>query len=110
VVRPPGQQSDHQPLYGGVADCLGSRSDHLPLFQVWSDHQPLFQARSDHPNMRFDRQLQPVVESLVEHGALAVVRVWEPHRESNLAEKHLNDWLDGARQKRNLLHKKHVER
>jgi hypothetical protein len=72
-----------------------------------SDRRPLFRARSDHPDMRSDNQLGPAVESPGEHEVPGVVRVWEPHRESHLAEKCLNNYLDGARQRRrNLPHKK----
>jgi hypothetical protein len=90
-------RSDRQPLFYGWSDRLGSRSDCQPLFCRRSDRlgsqfysQPLFQARSDRPDVWSNRQQQSTVESPVERGALAVVRAWEPHRESHPTERCLN--------------------
>jgi hypothetical protein len=87
-----GSRSDCQPLFHGRFDRLSSRSDHQPLFcgrsdrlGSQSDRQPLFRVRSDLLGSKSDRQQRSAVKNPVERGAPAVVRAWEPLRESHPA-------------------------
>jgi hypothetical protein len=67
----PGWWSGRPPLFQGWFDRLGSRSDRQPRFRVWSEC----------PDEWPDCPPQQAVESPAEHGALAMLWAWEPHRE-----------------------------
>jgi hypothetical protein len=90
-------RSDRLPLFRGQSNRLGSQSDRQPLFYgrsdqlgSRSDRQPLFRVRSDRLGSRSDRQEQSAVKNPVEREAPAVVRAWEPLRESHSAVRSLN--------------------
>jgi hypothetical protein len=92
-----GSQLDHQPLFRGWSDRLVSRSDRQPLFcgrsdrlGSRSDRQPLFRVRSEHLGSRSDRQQRSAMKDPMERGAPAVVRAWEPLRESHPTVRCLN--------------------
>jgi hypothetical protein len=92
-----GSWSDRQALFRGRSDRLGSRSDHQPLFcgrfdrlGSRSNRQSLLRVRSGRLGSRSDRKQRSAVKNPVERGALAVVRAWEPLRESHPAVRSLN--------------------